>query len=97
VQPLARPDAGKDDLDVATGVSTMVRRFVELGADGLAMRIDWTGSGISEVGIERKTGRIVVEVDRAFFARPTWWRRSVTPAARAGSWACSRRSTSRIS
>ncbi len=55
------------DYVFATGVSTTVRHFVELAADGLAMRIDWTGSGISEVGIDRKTGRIVVEVDRAFF------------------------------
>jgi GDPmannose 4,6-dehydratase len=62
---LQRP-AGSDYV-FATGVSTPLRRFVELAAAGLDMRIDWTGTGTSEVGIDRATGRAVVAVDPAFF------------------------------
>ena len=31
------------------------------------MDIEWTGEGVSERGIDRKTGRTVVEVDEKYF------------------------------
>ncbi len=55
------------DYVFATGLSTPLRRFVELAAWCLGMSIEWKGSGVSEVGIDRKTGRVVVAVDPAFF------------------------------
>ena len=32
--------------------------------------IDWQGSGIDEVGVDRKTGKVLVSVDERYF-RPT--------------------------
>ena len=55
------------DYVFATGASTPLRRFVELAAWCLDMSIDWRGSGMSEVGIDRKSGRVIVAVDPAFF------------------------------
>jgi GDPmannose 4,6-dehydratase len=62
---LQRPTAS--DYVFATGITTPLRRFIELAAAALEMRIDWSGTGMSEVGIDRKTGRAVVAVDPAFF------------------------------
>jgi GDPmannose 4,6-dehydratase len=83
------------DYVLATGVSTSVRRFVELAAEALGIAIDWSGAGVSEVGIDRKSGRTIVDVDPAFFrpaeltdtvgdprraARELGWRASTTVA-----------------
>ena len=41
------------------------RAFAEVGVE-----IDWKGSGVAERGHDRKTGKILVEVDKNYF-RPT--------------------------
>ena len=64
---LALQRSTASDYVFATGIATPLRRFVELAAAGLDMRIDWRGSGTSEAGVDRKTGRAVVAVDPAFF------------------------------
>ena len=38
------------------------RKIKELGFD-----IEWKGKGLQEKGIDRKTGKIIVEVDKRFF------------------------------
>ena len=58
------------DYVIATGRQHSVREFVEKAAAHLDMRIGWRGSGSEEVGIDRKSGRIVVRVDPRYF-RPT--------------------------
>jgi GDPmannose 4,6-dehydratase len=64
---LALQRSAASDYVFATGVATPLRRFVELAAAGLDMRIDWRGAGASEIGIDRNTGRTVVAIDPAFF------------------------------
>ena len=59
-----------DDYVIATGEQHSVREFVELSAGELDMDIEWRGSGVDEVGIDRNTGRELIRVDPRYF-RPT--------------------------
>lgn len=59
-----------DDYVIATGEAHTVREFVEETFKCAGVEIEWTGSGLSEKGIDRATGRILVEVDRQYF-RPS--------------------------
>ena len=59
-----------DDFVIATGVAHSVREFVEKAFQEVDIRIDWQGSGVDEKGVDRKTGRILVEIDPRYF-RPT--------------------------
>jgi GDPmannose 4,6-dehydratase len=44
-----------------------VREFVEHAAAVAGMQIEWEGNGTEEVGRDRKTGRIVIDVDPDFY------------------------------
>ncbi len=59
-----------DDFVIATGVAHSVREFVERAFQEVDIKIDWQGSGVDEKGVDRKTGRILVEIDPRYF-RPT--------------------------
>jgi GDPmannose 4,6-dehydratase len=59
-----------EDFVIATGRQHSVREFVEIAAEELGMNIVWQGSGLDEVGIERKSGKTIVRVDPRYF-RPT--------------------------
>ena len=59
-----------DDYVIATGEQHSVREFIELAAGNLDMDIEWQGSGVDEVGIDRNTGGKVIAVDPRYF-RPT--------------------------
>ena len=59
-----------DDFVVATGEQHAVREFVELAGAHLGMHIVWQGKGLDEVGIDEKSGRILIRVDARYF-RPT--------------------------
>ena len=59
-----------DDYVAATGVSNTVRRFTELAFGALGMELEFSGEGVEEIGVERRTGRVVVRVDPRYF-RPT--------------------------
>ena len=56
-----------DDYLLATGKTTSVRRFVELAFQCVDIVIEWVGKGIDEVGINQKTGAVLVEVSSEFF------------------------------
>lgn len=56
-----------DDFLIATGETHSVREFVEEVGKNLGMEIVWNGKGIREKGIDRKTGKVVVEVDKQYF------------------------------
>lgn len=58
------------DFVIATGVQYSVRDFVNVAARELGISIIWRDSGTNEVGINEKTGKIIVSVDPAYF-RPT--------------------------
>ena len=59
-----------EDFVIATGVQHTVREFTALAFahDGIQLR--WEGTGLDEKGIDEKTGRVLVEVNKAWF-RPT--------------------------
>jgi GDPmannose 4,6-dehydratase len=59
-----------DDYLLATNETHTVREFVELTAKYLGMEIEWQGSGVDEKGIDKKTGKTVIEIDEKYF-RPT--------------------------
>ena len=64
-QILQAPKA--DDFVLATGVTTSIRDFVTLTFETLGIEIVWKGEGLFEKGIDKKTGKILVQVDERFF------------------------------
>jgi GDPmannose 4,6-dehydratase len=59
-----------DDYVVATGETHTVREFVEEACKVLDMEIKWEGEGVHEKGVEKKTGKVIIEIDPVYF-RPT--------------------------
>ena len=56
-----------DDYVLATGSMHSVREFVELAFRGVGRMIEWRGTGVEEVGLDRKTGKILVRIDPPLF------------------------------
>lgn len=59
-----------DDFVLATGETHSVRELVELAFAEVGRSIQWRGQGIDKTGIDRKSGKTVVQIDPAYF-RPT--------------------------
>lgn len=59
-----------EDFVIATGQTHEVREFVELAFKEVDIEIVWKGKGVEEKGIDKATGKILVEVDPRYF-RPT--------------------------
>lgn len=59
-----------DDFVLATGETHTVREFVELAFRELEIEMEWRGKGIEEKGIDKKSGKVLVEIDPKYF-RPT--------------------------
>ncbi len=59
-----------DDYVLATGETHTVREFVERAFAEVGIDIGWKGAGVEELGIDSKTGRVLVAIDPAYF-RPT--------------------------
>jgi GDPmannose 4,6-dehydratase len=58
------------DYVLATGETHTVREFVELAFKEVGRTITWRGKGLEEVGVDAKSGEVVIEVDPRYF-RPT--------------------------
>jgi len=58
------------DLVIATGEQYSVRDFVDKASLELGFDLEWAGSGLEEKGIDRKSGKTIIEVDAKYF-RPT--------------------------
>lgn len=56
-----------EDFVIATGEMHTVREFIEKSFKVAGVDIEWQGSGIEEKGIDRSTGRVLVEVDEKYF------------------------------
>lgn len=56
-----------DDFVLATGVTTSVRRFIELAFAVVGVTIEWQGEGVNEKGINAATGKVVVEISPEYF------------------------------
>ena len=59
-----------EDFVVATGVQHTVREFTTLAFAHDGIELKWQGSGLEEKGIDKATGKVLVEVNPAWF-RPT--------------------------
>ena len=59
-----------DDYVIATGETHSVREFVVAAAAAAGIEIEWSGEGTDEVGRDRATGQVVVDVDPRFY-RPS--------------------------
>jgi len=59
-----------DDFVVATGETNTVRSFIELAFECVGVTIEWSGSGVDEIGKDSKTGQARVKIDPKYF-RPT--------------------------
>lgn len=56
-----------DDYVIATGETHTVREFVEKAAQIAGFEIEWEGKGIDTKGIDRETGKVIVEVSPKFY------------------------------
>lgn len=56
-----------EDFVIATGEQHTVREFCSLAFKEAGIEIDWQGEGVEEKGIDKKTGKIIIEVDKKFF------------------------------
>ncbi len=59
-----------DDFVIATGEQHSVREFCTLSFKIAGIELEWQGEGVDEKGIDKKTGKVLVEVSPEFF-RPT--------------------------
>ena len=59
-----------DDFVLATGVSYTVREFVQRAFKYAGRGIEWRGKGIDEVGVDTRSGEVLVRIDPRYF-RPT--------------------------
>ncbi|WP_353203034.1 GDP-mannose 4,6-dehydratase [Polynucleobacter sp.] len=55
------------DLVIATGTQYTVRDFVEEASSNLGFDIEWRGEGIEEKGVDKRSGRTLIEVDEKYF------------------------------
>ncbi|MDN4495109.1 GDP-mannose 4,6-dehydratase [Ureibacillus aquaedulcis] len=56
-----------EDFVIATGKMHTVREFVELAFKYVNIEMEWAGEGDNEIGINKSTGEIIVEVDPKYF------------------------------
>jgi GDPmannose 4,6-dehydratase len=56
-----------EDFVIATGENHSVREFTTLAFKEAGIDIRWEGKGVDEKGIDAKTGKVLVEVDKKYF------------------------------
>jgi len=56
-----------DDYVVATNETRTVREFVDTAFKHLGIDIEWQGTGLDEIGINKANGKVVVKVNPKFF------------------------------
>lgn len=56
-----------DDYVLATGETHTVREFVEKASEIAGFDIEWEGEGVNTRGIDKKTGKVIIEVSPEFY------------------------------
>ena len=56
-----------DDFVLATGEMHSVREFIEVAFSRLDFDLVWKGTGVDEKGCDRKTGKVLIEIDPLYF------------------------------
>ncbi|MFI3299342.1 MAG: GDP-mannose 4,6-dehydratase [Rikenellaceae bacterium] len=56
-----------EDFVIATGEQHSVREFTTLAFREVGIELEWQGSGTKEKGIDKRSGKVLVEVDAKYF------------------------------
>jgi len=56
-----------DDFVIASGTTHSVREFCEKAFDCAGMPIEWHGTGMAEEGIDKKTGKVRLKINKKFY------------------------------
>lgn len=56
-----------DDYVIATNETRTVREFVETAFSHVNIDVEWKGTGIDEIGVDKATGKTIVRVNPKFF------------------------------
>ncbi|MBQ8773565.1 MAG: GDP-mannose 4,6-dehydratase, partial [Muribaculaceae bacterium] len=56
-----------DDFVIATGEFHSVREFTTLAFQRAGIDLQWQGNGIDEQGVDKNSGKVLVEVDPKYF------------------------------
>ncbi len=56
-----------DDYVLATGRTCTIRFFIELVAKALNLDLVWEGSGVNEVGVDRRSGKVWIRISPEFY------------------------------
>jgi GDPmannose 4,6-dehydratase len=56
-----------DDFVLATGVKITVRKFIEMAFGEVGISIEWKGKEAEEKGYDKKTGKVIVEIDPKYY------------------------------
>lgn len=56
-----------DNYVIATGKQYSVKDFCEIAFKKVGIDLEWIGEGIEEKGINKNTGKIIVEIDKEFY------------------------------
>lgn len=56
-----------DDFILATNEMHSIREFVEEASKHLGIDLVWKGTGLTEKGIDKKTGKTIIEIDPRYF------------------------------
>jgi GDPmannose 4,6-dehydratase len=55
------------DYVIATGETHSVREFVELAFKGAGFDVEWSGTGVNEIAVDKKSGKTMVRIDPKFY------------------------------
>jgi GDPmannose 4,6-dehydratase len=56
-----------DDYVIATGETHEVREFCDIAFDIAGYKLSWEGDGLNEKGIDRRTGKVLVSVNKQWY------------------------------
>ena len=59
-----------DDYVLSSNETYSVRDFIQAACDKLEFNLEWIGAGLEEKGINSKTGKEIITINKKFF-RPT--------------------------
>lgn len=56
-----------DDYVIASHETHTVREFVELAFKAIGVDVEWSGTGVDEVGKDKETGKVIVRINPKFY------------------------------
>jgi GDPmannose 4,6-dehydratase len=56
-----------DDYVLASGETHTIKHFVELSFNEIGIDLIWKGKGLDECGIDSKTNKVLVDVDKKYY------------------------------